>query len=122
METQILRSKETPPGDDVLQNPLYLAVTEGFIPEWRYYNDGKAWLCKVTAGRKTIFWFSAWEGFFRVSFYFLERHLEGLAALGTTHGMLQKEWGKMIPLMFDVRDTEPIADIRRIAEFKRKAK
>jgi hypothetical protein len=122
METQILRSKETPPSKEVLQNPLYLALVEGLSPEWRYYNDGKAWLCKVTDGRKTIFWFSVWEGFFRVSFYFLERHLEGLAALETTHGRLEKEWGKMIPFMFDVRDAEPIADIRKVAEFKKKAK
>jgi hypothetical protein len=76
----------------------------------------------VTDGRKTIFWFSVWEGFFRVGFYFLERHLEELAALGTTHGRLEKEWGKMIPFMFDVRNAEPIADIRKVAEFKKKAK
>lgn len=122
METQLLRDKLLPPGDDVLKNPLYLSLTEGLQPEWRYYNDGKAWLCKVTDGRKTIFWFSVWEGFFRVSFYFLERHLEGLAALNTTHGRLEKEWGKMIPFFFDVRDAGPVADVRKVVEFKRKAK
>ncbi len=122
METQLLREKATPPGDDILSDPLYLALMEGLQPEWRYYNDGRAWLCKVGDGRKTIFWFSVWEGFFRVSFYFLERHLEGLAALETTRGRLEKEWGKMLPLFFDVRDMQTVAEIQKVAQFKKNAK
>ena len=122
METQLLRDKAVPPGDEVLQNPLYIELTEGLQTEWRYYNDGKAWLCKVGDGRKTVFWLSIWEGFFRVSFFFLERHLEGLAALGIAHGRLEKEWGRMLPLIFDVRNEAPLAEIRRVAEFKKKAK
>ncbi len=122
METQLLRDKAVPPGDNVLQNRLYITLTEGLQPQWRYYNDGKAWLCKVTDGRKTLFWFSVWEGFFRVSFFFLERHLEGLAALEIVHGKLEKEWGRMLPLIFDVRDERPLAEIRRVVGFKKKAK
>jgi hypothetical protein len=37
--------------------------------EWRYYNDGKSWLCKVTQKSKTICWVSVWEKYFRVGFY-----------------------------------------------------
>jgi hypothetical protein len=89
--------------------------------------DGGAWLCKVSHGSRTVFWFSVWEGFYKVSFFFMERHLEGLAALGTTHGKLEKEWGRMLPLIFDIpRDTAPsatiVAEIRRVTEFKKKAK
>ncbi len=122
MEKQLLRDKGTPPGSDILENPFYLSLTEGLQPEWRYYNDGRAWLCKVTDGRKTIFWFSVWEGFFRASFYFLPRHLEGLAKIGIGQGRLEDEWGRMIPLFYDVRDSGPIAEIRKIVEFKKKAK
>ncbi len=122
METQLLREKNLPPGDDVLKNPLYLSLVEGWQPEWKYYNDMKAWLCKVTDGRRTIFWFSVWDGFFRVSFYFLERHLEGLAALDTKHGRLEKEWGKMLPFTFDLHDQGPVTEIRKVAEFKKRAK
>jgi hypothetical protein len=122
MKIQLLRDKSVPPDEDVLKNPLYLSLTEGLQPEWRYYNDGKAWLCKVGDGRKTIFWFSVWEDRFQVAFYFPERHLEGLAALGIEHGRLDKEWGRMIPLIFEVRDAGPVAEIRRVVEFKRKAK
>jgi len=122
MNVQLLRDKAVPPGDDVLKNPLYLSLVEGWQPEWRYYNDGKAWLCKVGDGRKTIFWLSVWEGCLLVSFYFLERHLDGLAALETTRGRLEKEWGRMLPLTFEVRDASTVAEIRRVAAFKKRSK
>ncbi|PKP08994.1 MAG: hypothetical protein CVU09_13085 [Bacteroidetes bacterium HGW-Bacteroidetes-4] len=37
--------------------------------QWRYYNDGKAWLCKVSYKKKTVFWLSVWEAYFKVAFY-----------------------------------------------------
>jgi hypothetical protein len=41
--------------------------------EWRYYNDGKSWLMKVTKKTKTIFWLSLFENTFRITFYFTDR-------------------------------------------------
>ncbi|MEW6701945.1 MAG: DUF3788 family protein [Bacteroidota bacterium] len=41
-----------------------------FSEQWRYYNDGKSWLMKVTNKAKTIFWLSVIPESFRVSFYF----------------------------------------------------
>ena len=38
--------------------------------EWRYYNDGKSWLMKVSRKSKTIFWLSVIEKTFIVTFYF----------------------------------------------------
>ena len=38
--------------------------------EWRYYNDGKSWLLKVTKKSKTIFWLSILKDAFRITFYF----------------------------------------------------
>lgn len=58
-----------------------------------------------------------------VSFYFLERRLEGLAELEIKHGRLEKEWGKMmIPLTFEVRDAGVVEEVRRVAEFKKRVK
>ena len=38
--------------------------------EWRYYKDGKAWLCKVQKKRRTIVWMSAWKGYMQATVYF----------------------------------------------------
>jgi hypothetical protein len=37
--------------------------------EWRYYNDGKSWLFKVTQKKKTVCWVAVWDKFFSASFY-----------------------------------------------------
>jgi hypothetical protein len=71
------------PSDSVLCRPLgrskpawdaFMALLKNDYPQmsvdWRYYNDGKTWLCKVTQKAKTIFWVSAWDKFFKISFYF----------------------------------------------------
>ena len=38
---------------------LDLYDRNGLRPEWRYYRDGKAWLCKVQHKSRTIVWMSA---------------------------------------------------------------
>jgi hypothetical protein len=48
-----------------------------FSEEWRYYNDGKNWLMKVTRKSKTIFWLSVWKNAFKITFYFSDK-AEGL--------------------------------------------
>ncbi len=93
MEAKMLvRDPDVFPSDKVLNSifgdALY-KVWESFLEtstseeyglsiEWRFYNDGKAWLGKVTHKKKTICWLSVWEGFFKVSFYFTEKHREGI--------------------------------------------
>jgi len=49
---------------------LLAATTPPLAAEWRFYNDGRSWLCKVTTKAKTVCWVSAWKKFFKVSFYF----------------------------------------------------
>lgn len=41
--------------------------------EWRYYNDGKSWLLKVTNKTKTIFWLEVVTDAFRITFYLARR-------------------------------------------------
>lgn len=47
-------------------NDNYKDISSG----WRYYNDGKQWLFKLTQKKKTIFWAAILEDTFRVTFYF----------------------------------------------------
>ena len=95
----------------------------GLIWEWRYYNDGKSWLCKVINKKRTIFWLSVWEGYFKVSFYFTEKHKEGIASLPICESVKSqfnaaKPIGKLIPLTIDVYNEEQLADVIEIVKFR----
>jgi hypothetical protein len=41
-----------------------------FIEQWRYYNDGKSWLMKMTRKTNTILWLSIIPESFIITFYF----------------------------------------------------
>lgn len=41
--------------------------------QWRYYEDGKSWLMKITNKTKTIFWLSVIKNSFRITFYFTDK-------------------------------------------------
>lgn len=91
--------------------------------EWRWYNDGKAWLCKATAKGKTVFWLSAWDGYFKTGFYFTEKTGAGLADLeiDPAHKAAfasAKPIGKLIPLTLDIREEQDLADLLKITGYK----
>jgi hypothetical protein len=83
-ETPALTDPELYPDDGVLRSrlgaakPAYdawmdrvRAAAPGIVADWNYYRDGKSWLLKAHDGKKkTVFWLSAYDGFFRVAFYF----------------------------------------------------
>ncbi|MBN1124207.1 MAG: DUF3788 domain-containing protein [Sedimentisphaerales bacterium] len=50
-----------------------------FSKEWRYYNDGKNWLMKVTRKSKTIFWLSVWKNAFKITFYLSDKAEESVS-------------------------------------------
>ena len=101
-----------------------ILINEGIVLDWKYYNESKAWLCKVSNKNKTVFWLSAWNGYFRTSFFFMERHLEGMIDLGIddTHFTIEKTWGKMIPLLFNISKSEQLPDLLKMVEYKKKTK
>jgi len=137
MEKQLLREQEIFPSKEVLKNVLgeayatfeeleTLLTQDEFTLtfDWHYYNDAKSWLCKVSYKKKTVFWLSVWDRFFQTSFFFLERHLEGIAALEIDENsfVIEKTWGKMIPLIFRIKSEKQIPDLLKMVEFKKKAK
>lgn len=139
MEGQmLLRDPEIFPSDKVLKDVLGAAVyniLELFLRtitdkeyslaiEWRYYNDGKAWLGKVVHRKKTILWLSVWEGFFKTSFYFTEKHFEGIAALDISETIKEefckaKPVGRLIPMIIDVNDKAQLKDLLTVVRFKK---
>ena len=137
METQLLRDPEIFPSKEVLEDILgevYSVLEEletilthdefALSFNWHYYKDGKSWLCKVCHKKKTVFWLSIWDGFFKTSFFFLERHLEGIAALQIDDNSykMEKEWGKMLPMIFSINDKKQLPDLLKVIEFKKKSK
>ncbi len=93
-------------------------------PEWRYYKDGKAWLCKVTYKKKTIFWLSVWDEVFKIGFYFTERFIPGIMELDIDKRIKdsidpEKCFGKLIPVTIEIKTDEQVEDVLTIASYKK---
>ena len=140
METRLLGDKEVFPSKEVLEKALgksYLAFNElietisnekyAIVYEWRYYKDGKSWLCKVSNKKKTVCWISVWNKFFKVGFYFTEKTRLGINELSIDNKIKEdfnqsKNIGKLIPLVINVSRKEQINDVLKIIEYKKKLK
>ncbi|TVR53836.1 MAG: DUF3788 family protein [Spirochaetaceae bacterium] len=91
-------------------------------PEWRYYKDGKAWLCKVQKKKRTVVWMSAWNGFMQAAVYFPDKDIDEILALGieeTTREKIRttKNVGKTRPCIFEIRDTGDLVDLETVMQF-----
>ncbi len=95
----------------------------GMESEWRYYRDGKAWLCKVQKKKKTVVWMSAWKGFMQAAVYFPDRYIEEVLSLDLRESTKQKirstkNTGKSRPCIFEVRDESILDDLEKVMRFK----
>ena len=95
--------------------------------EWRYYRDGKAWLCKVQKKKRTIVWMSAWKGFMKATVYFPEKYLERVYELDiheVTKDRIRstKNVGKSKPCIFEIRNEKILKDLEKIMNLKIKCK
>jgi len=141
METQLLRDPHIFPSEDVLKDVLEPDAYEAFESfmneitsaeygltyEWRYYNDGKSWLCKISHKKKTVMWLSVWNGFFKISFYFTEKHLVGIGALEIAENIREdfckaKPIGRLIPMLFNINNIKQLPDILTVTAFKKNLK
>jgi hypothetical protein len=112
----------------ILYTDLIGALTSaplGLTHEWRYYRDGKAWLCKVVDRKKTILWLSVFDGYFKVAFYFSAKAGEGIGQLAIDDRLkvaFQKAAfiGKVKPLIIHVLDSTQAEDVLCIAAFRKK--
>lgn len=148
-ERQLLREENIEPTSEIIAQGLgtaYVAYAK-FIEaleshdiqvDWRYYNDGKAWLGKAlhkwttargTPKEVTVFWLSVWDGFFRVTFFIPEKARVEASTLplgGETQQMIEeaKQVGKLkfFPLVFDLRTESLFEDVYTLAEFRKTIK
>jgi len=90
---------------------------------WRYYKDGKAWLCKVQKKKKTIVWMSAWKGYMQATVYVPEKYINETYKLDISKEMIEKikgtkRVGKSVPCIFEIRNLTILADFKKLVQFK----
>lgn len=102
---------------------LEMFDNNNFQYEWRYYKDGKSWLCKVQKKAKTIIWMSAWKGFIKATIYFPEKYLNNILDLSISQELkdsilITKNVGKSKPCMFEIRDESILKDLETVMNYK----
>lgn len=133
---QLLRDPERTPTREYFESefgslyPLYTELIDalegkefGLGIEWRFYKDGKAWLCKITRKKKTVAWMSAWKDCFRLGFYFTEKTGAGIAELGIDPALKQAyatadSIGRLKPLPIDLQDSGQLPDVYTLLNYK----
>lgn len=133
---QLLTLPEVEPTSDLLRDelgrlfPIYEDLTAtlesskfGISPEWRFYKDGGAWLCKMTRKKKTVFWLSAWQACLKCGFYFTTKSAEGISALSIDPSLKSAfanavPIGKLYPLVVELQTKKQLKDVCTLASFK----
>jgi hypothetical protein len=145
-EFQLLRDSSIEPTDEVIAEALgvayaaYAVFIEGLKKlsiqvDWRYYNDGKAWLGKAlykwttargTKKETTAFWLSIWDGFFKVSIFIPEKARNEALNLPLTdevkkmiENSMQIGKLKFFPLVFVLRSHELFDEIYILVDFRK---
>ena len=146
---QLLRNPDLVPSADAiakalgLANNAYIKFIRGLAShdiqlEWRYYNDGKAWLAKglyqwtgVRGGQNitTVFWLSIWDGFFKVTIYIPEKARAEVLSLPLDNEVklmiaASQQMGKLkyFPVVFDLYSDEMFEQVFLLADFRKTIK
>lgn len=136
-EIMLLRENNIEPTSKVIESVLEKDIFEINIEilkiisdepdlrsEWRFYKDGRAWLCKITCKKKTICWLSIYNKFLRTSFYFTGKNRSGINNL-PIDGELKKVFGevvaigKLFPLVIDIIHKDQLKDFLEIVRYKK---
>lgn len=132
---QLLKDKNIFPDSEVLKNSLWEIYKiyekfenelekEGLELNWRYYNDGKAWLWKANYKWKTVFWLSVWEWYFKTSFHFTEKNEVWIKDLDISEKLKEnyfkgKFTGKLRAFIIDIFDEKRLNDIFQLIKYKK---
>lgn len=130
-----LKNKEIFPSDEVLENILeesFVAfknlsdalLLHEIIPEWNFYKDGNAWLCKMLFKKKNLGWISVCDRYFNITCYFTEKYIEKVEDSAISQSTKEtfysvKPNGKFIPLTIPVHNNQLPEDVLIMLLFKR---
>lgn len=146
----MLRQSTIDPAFDVIEKALkeannaYMKFIEKLEAhelqlEWNYNKVYKSWMAKglyrwigVRGGRKkrTIFWLSIWEGFFKVSIYMPEKAKEEVYSLSLNdktkkiiqNSKLVGNKYKFFAIVFDLFSEEMYEEVFKILELRKRIK
>ena len=74
--------------------------------------------------KKTVFWLSVWGGFFKVGFYFVERHCQGIHELEIDDSIKNelktaKPFGTLFPVALSISKPEQVKDLLALIQYKK---
>jgi hypothetical protein len=140
MDKPFLTDQDVYPSDDVLAQALgrvkkawgsfmaYLSECyPSFSGEWRYYQDGKSWLHKVTRKKKTICWVSVYKGAFKTTFYFADKAEDLIKASSLDKDLIEqfvhgKRYGKIRGITVQIKKLADLNDTKILIEIKEQLK
>lgn len=139
MEKPCLNNKDEYPDDEVLSRCLgkakgawdsFIAFLNenypSFSGEWRYYNDGKSWLYKITKKKKTICWVSVYLNIFSTTFYFPERAedliKESKLSKKYVDQFVNRRYGKTRGITVKIKKSADLSATKKLIEIKEQFK
>ncbi len=133
-----LKDENVAPDDGVLKDvlgagyPAYIALLDlfdnhGLTHEWRYYHDGKAWLCKVQSKKRTIVWMGVRQSVLLATIYFPEKSAELVYELELSPQRKEQiratgRIGKSRACVFEVVDESVLEEFSQVMLLKLKLK
>ena len=140
MEQPLLSNKEQYPTEEIIFSHIGRAKTRwisffnfihsehpDFKEEWRYYNDGKSWLMKVTRKSKTIFWLTIIKNTFKITFYLTDRAEEAVINSKISDVLKEqfkngKHYGKIRGLTIVLKNKKDVEYAKEMIDLKLKIK
>ena len=128
MDTHVLTDPKIFPTDEIIAGTLGKASAHWqkffeelhtehpeLATEWRYFNDGKAWLMKITRKKKTVVWLGVYAGYFRISSYLTEKARDAVNASDLSAGCKEqfaksKRFGKLIGVSVTFKKKADVKD------------
>jgi len=98
-----------------------------FNEQWRFYNDGKSWLLKVTRKTKTIFWLTVYNGLFKITFYFGDKAVANILECDISDELKNlfkdgKKFGKIHGIVLSMDEKQNVEFLKELISIKIKTK
>ena len=140
MDHPLLNDPTVFPSDEVLAGhlgkafpawPAFLELLKSSFPtasfEWRYYNDGKSWLGKVTQKAKTLCWVAVWDKYFSCAFYLNDKAEPLIRTASLNEAMKEAFFSsagktKFRHIRAEVKKKGDLAAVKELLEIKLKLK